>query len=203
VSRRLRRWLVPSAKAPLALAGFLALPVFFASLMAVSLAIERPKVFQWRDGTHLITRYHDPTPSNEAKIWLLTFIAPLLLVLVGVAASHLRRGGLYVVCVAAVVDAFALTIRLSRWETHHTARYPFGEDNFPDSSPSSLINRGQWEHEAGYTVHSLFGYTVGLSIAAVLIAVLVEVRRRRHPAGSPPTTAELQQTGGAPTTSGA
>jgi hypothetical protein len=202
--RQLKRWLVPERKAPLALAGFLSLPVFFASLMAVSLAIERPKVFQWHRAGRLITRYHDPTGSNEAKIWLFTLVAPLLLVLVGVAASHLRRAGIYVVCIAAVVDAYALTIRLGRWERHHTARYPFGEDNYPDSSTSSLVNRGQWEHEAASTVHSLVGYTLGLSIAAVLIAVLLEVRRRRrHPGGFTSVGTELQQTGGAPTTSGA
>lgn len=203
MSRQLKRWLVPPAKAPLALAGFLALPVFFASLMAVSVAIERPKVYEWRRAGRLIQRFHDPTAANEAKIWAFTLVAPLLLVLVGLAASHLRRTGLYVVCVAAVVDAFALTIRLGRWERHHTARFPFGEDNYPDSSTSSLIDRGQWEHEAGSTVHSLVGYTVGLALAAALIAAFVEFRRRRRrPGGFSTAGTELQQTGGAPTTSG-
>ena len=194
------RRLVPAAKAPLALAGFLALPIFFASLMAVSLAIEKPKTFEWTRRGHLIRVFHQPTASTETRIWLYSFVPPLLLVLVGGAASHLKRTGIYVVCVAAVADGLALFIRLGRWQAHHTARYPFGEDLYPDSSPSSLTNRGQWESEAAHTVHSLVGYTIGLAIAAVLITVTLEWRRRRHarililPGGS-----ELQQTGGAPT----
>jgi len=195
--------LLPATRAPLGLAGFLALPIFFASLMATSLALEKPKTYAWRraNGT-LIVRYHDPTASTEAKIWLFAFVAPLLLVLVGIVASRFRYG-IYVVCIAAIVDALALTIRLGRWERHHTARYPFGEDLYPDSSTSSLIDRGQWEHEAAGTVHSLVGYTIGLALAAAAIAVFVAWRRRRRPWTSLPGNAELQQTGGAPTTSGA
>jgi hypothetical protein len=197
--------LVPSTKAPLALSGFLALPVFFASLMAASLALERPKAIEWTHNGKLIQRFHDATSSTEAKIWLLSFVPPLLLVAVGFVAGHVPRG-LFVVCGAAILDAFALTIRLGRWEHHHTARFPFGEDNYPDSSTSSLISRGQWEHNASNTVHSLVGYTVGLALAAALIAILLEVRRRRgHRSAAlpPPIGSELQQTGGAATTSGA
>ena len=196
--------LLPSAKAPLALSAFLALPVFFASLMAVSLAIEKPRTVEWRDAGKLIQRFHDPTAAIEGKIWLFAFVPPLLLVLVGVLASHVRRIGMYVVCVAAIVDALALLIRLSRWETHHTTRYPFGEDLYPDSSTSSLVARGQWEHNAAGTVHSLVGYTVALSIAAAAIAVFLDWRRRREGGQATPTVgSELQQTGGAPTTSSA
>jgi hypothetical protein len=196
--------LIPSAKAPLALAGFLALPVFFASLMAVSLAIEKPRTVEWRSAGKLIQRFHDPTAAIEGKIWLLAFVPPLLLVLVGLIASHIRRVGVYVVCMAAVIDALALLIRLGRWEKHHTARYPFGEDLYPDSSTSSLTARGQWEHNAVDTVHSLVTYTVVLSILAVVIAAFLEWRRRREGAHATPTaSSELQQTGGAPTTSSA
>ena len=196
--------LLPSAKAPLALSAFLALPVFFASLMAVSLAIEKPRTVEWRSAGKLIQRFHDPTAATESKIWLFAFVPPLLLVLVGLAASHVRRAGIYIVCVAAVVDALALLIRLGRWEKHHTTRYPFGEDLYPDSSTSSLTARGQWEHNAVGTVHSLVTYTVVLSILAVLIATFLEWRRRREGAHATPTaSSELQQTGGAPTTSSA
>jgi len=195
------RLIVRTTRAPLALAGFLALPVFFASLMAVSLAIEKPKTYAWMRGGKLLQTYHDPTASNEVRIWLLAFVAPLLLVAVGVVACRLRFG-IYVVCVAAVVDALALTIRLGRWERHHTTRYPFGEDLYPDSSPSSLTNRGQWEHEAAHTVHSLVGYTIGLAIAAVVITAFLAWRRsRRRPWTELPAGSELQQTGTAPTTS--
>jgi hypothetical protein len=194
------RRLVPTAKAPLALAAFLALPIFFASLMAVSLAIEKPKAYEWMRHGRLMRVFHDPTAGTETRIWLYSFVPPLLLVIVGLAASHLKRTGIYVVCVAAVIDGLALFIRLGRWEHHHTARYPFGEDLYPDSSPSSLTNRGQWESEAAHTVHSLVGYAIGLAIVAVLITLALEWRRRRHartlilPAGS-----EMQQTGTAPT----
>jgi len=196
--------LVPAAKAPLALSGFLALPVFFASLMAASLAIEKPRAVEWTHNGKLIQRFFDPTASTEAKIWLLSFVPPLLLVAVGFAAGHIPRG-LYVVCGAAIVGALLLTVRLGRWEHHHTARYPFGEDNYPDSSTSSLTSRGQWEHNAVDTVHSLVGYTVALALAGALIAALLELRRRRGRRTPPIATigTELQQTGGAPTTSGA
>jgi hypothetical protein len=196
------RRLFPTAKAPLALAAFLSLPIFFASLMAVSLAIEKPRAVEWTRAGHLIRRLHDPTASIEVRIWLLAFVPPLLLVLVGLLASHVKRAGIYVVCVTAVVGAVLLTVRLGRWERHHTARYPFGEDNYPDSSTSSLTARGQWEHNAVNTVHSLVGYTIGLAVAAAAIAAYLEWRRRHHGERAPVGGSELQQTGGAPTTSG-
>ncbi|HEY0417741.1 MAG TPA: hypothetical protein VGC78_15275 [Gaiellaceae bacterium] len=172
--------------------------------MAASLALEKPRTVAWRHEGKLVQRFHDPTASTEAKIWLFALVSPLLLVAVGLLASHLRRTGMYVVCVAAIADALALTIRLGTWERHHTHRYPFGEDLYPDSSTSSLVARGQWEQNAAHTVHSLVGYTVGLSLAALAIAIFLEWRRRRAAPGTPPVGhSELQQTGGAPTTSGA
>jgi len=59
------------SKAPIGLAAFLALPVFFASLMAATLAIEKARVVEWsRPGGHLARTWHNPTGSTEAKIWL-------------------------------------------------------------------------------------------------------------------------------------
>jgi hypothetical protein len=189
--------LVPRHKAPLALAGFLALPLFFASLMAVSLAIEKAHAFEWTHDGRLVRVFHPPVASLEAKIWLLALVPPLLLVVAGWAASFLPHG-LYATCAAAIVDAVALTIRLGTWEHHHTQRFPFGEDLIPDSSTSSLTVRGQWEHEAAHTVHTLVGYTIGLAVVAALIAVTLAYRRgRRHPVV--PAGSELQQTGTAPT----
>ena len=49
----------------------------------------------------------NPTSATEVKIWLLALVAPLLLVVLGFAAGHLRYG-LFVVCGAAIVDALAL-----------------------------------------------------------------------------------------------
>lgn len=196
ISFALARYL-PSARAPLALAGFLALPLFFASLMAVSLAIEKAQVYAWTRHGHLIRVFHPPVASLEAKIWLLALVPPLLLVLVGWLSS-LAPGAIYITCAAAVVDALLLTMRLGTWERHHTSRFPFGEDLIPDSSTSSLTARGQWEHDAAHTVRSLVGYTVGLAIVAALIAAVLAFRRgRRHPVV--PVGSELQQTGTAPT----
>lgn len=189
----------PAGKAPLALAGFLSLPLFFAALMAASLAIEKPKAYEWQRHGRLFRTFHDATGANEAKIWALAIAVGLSLVAIGWLASYLRYG-LYVTCAAAIAEALALTVRLPRWERHHTARFPFGEDLYPDSSTSSLVARGQWEHNAAETVRSLVHYTVGLALVATAIVVFLAVRRNRG--GTIPTaSSELQQTGGAPTTS--
>jgi hypothetical protein len=85
--------LSPPTKAPLALAGFLAIPIFFASLMATSLAIEKPRVVEWsRPGGKIARIFHDPTASMEARIWLLALVAPLLVVLAGWIFSFVRYG---------------------------------------------------------------------------------------------------------------
>ena len=189
------RRLLPKRKAPLALAGFLAIPLFFAALMAASLAIEKPHVYEWRRGGRLLRTYHDAAGAVEAKIWVLALVVALGLVAVGWFASFWRYG-LYVTCVVAIAEALALTVRLGTWERHHTARFPNGEDLYPDNSTSSLVNRGQWEHEAADTVRSLVHYTVGLALVATAIVVLLAVRRNRGP-----RTVQLPppQTGGVPT----
>jgi hypothetical protein len=117
-------------------------------------------------------------------------------VLVGWLSSFFPYG-LYVTCLAAVVDGLLLTVRLGRWERHHTARFPFGEDLIPDGSTSSLTTRGQWEHQAADTVRSLVHYTIGLALAATVILVFLAVRGRRGTI--PAAGSELQQTGTAPT----
>ena len=189
---------MPRHKAPLALAAFLALPLFFASLMATSLAIEKPHAYEWMRGGKLIRTFHDPTSSNEAKIWLLSFAAPLLLVAIGWGASYLRVRHLRQLRRRDRRGARADHRGSARGKRHHTARFPFGEDNYPDSSTSSLVDRGQWEHQAADTVHSLVGYTVGLALAASLIAVLLAFRRHA-PAGADDRLG-AGATGGAPTT---
>jgi hypothetical protein len=197
------RRLVPRAKAPLGLAGFLAIPIFFASLMAVSLAIEKPRVVEWsRPGGRIARIFHDPSSSTEARIWLFALVAPLLLVAAGWLASFVPYG-FYLTCIAAVIDGFALTIRLHRWQVHHTARFPYGEDLLPDSTTSSSLAHGEWEKDAADTVRSLFHYTIGLAIAAALIALFLAYRRRHGRVAAPLAAgSELQQTGGAPTTTG-
>jgi hypothetical protein len=199
------RRLVPQTKAPLGLAGFLAIPIFFASLMAVSLAIEKPRVVEWsRPGGRIARIFHEPASSTEARIWLFAFVAPLLLVAAGWIASFIPYG-FYLTCIAAIIDGFALTIRLHRWQVHHTARFPYGEDLLPDSTTSSSLARGEWEKDAADTVRSLFHYTIGLAIAAALIALFLAYRRRKGRDRAPVALGaggELQQTGGAPTATG-
>ena len=172
------RRLVPASKAALGLAGFLALPIFFASLMAVTLAIEKAHVVEWKHGNGIARVFHQPSDSNEAKIWLLALVPPLLLVLAAWIAAHFPYA-IYVTCVAACADALALTIRLHRWQVHHTARFPYGEDLLADQTTSSSLARGEWEQDAANTVRSLVHYTIGLSIAAVAIVLFLTYRRRR------------------------
>ena len=185
------------SRAPLGLGGFLALPVFFGALMAASLAVEKPRVVEWsRPHGHLARIFHDPTASNEARIWLLALVPPLLLVLAGWFASYLPFG-IYLTCAAAIIDAVALTLRLHRWEVHHTARFPYGEDLLADQTNSSSLLKGEWEHDAAQTVRSFEHYTIGLAVAAALISLFLTYRRRRAPVLGVPSA--LQQTGGAPT----
>ena len=72
-----------------------------------------------------------------------------------------------------------MTIRLHRWEVHHTARFAYGEDLLADQTTSSSLQRGEWEHDAAETVRSLVHYTIGLSIVAAGIALYLTYRRRR------------------------
>jgi hypothetical protein len=172
------RRLIPSSKAALGLAGFLALPIFFASLMAASLAIEKARVVEWKHGAGIARIWHNPTAATEAKIWLLALVPPLLLVAFSWLAAHFPYA-IYATCVAACVEALALTVRLHRWEVHHTARFAYGEDLLADQTTSSSLQRGEWEKDAADTVRSLVHYTIGLAIGAAAIALFLTYRRRR------------------------
>jgi hypothetical protein len=178
-------------RAPVAVAALLSIPLVFAALLAVSLAIERPHRFQWRSAKgRLIEIDHPPTSAVEAKIWALALVVPAALLGVGLAASLWRRGGIYVSCAAGLVVALLLPIRLDRWTEHHTGRFPFGMDLYPDSSISSTLARGEWEGNARQTVLSLTHWTIGLALAVAAVAAFVELRRRRLgrrvPVGPPP-----------------
>ncbi len=192
------------SRAPLALAAFLAVPIFFCSLMTVSLAIEKAHVFEWQRYDRLFRTMHAPTGSMEAKIWLLSLVPPLLLVLWGAIASRLPYG-IYVAATGAIVESLAVTHRLDLWERHHTARFPFGADLIPDSSNSSSLERGQWEANAKETALSLGHWTIALALASMLIAVTLELRRRRRGTdeAAPVETADaVLETGGAPQLTG-
>ena len=95
------------SRSPLAIASFVAIPLFFSSLMASTLAQEKPRLVQWRNGSGLHTVYHDPTTSTEARIWLWALLPPALLIIAGWFATRLPHG-FYIACLAAIVDAMAV-----------------------------------------------------------------------------------------------
>jgi hypothetical protein len=169
------RRLIPASKAALGLGAFLAIPVFFASLMVSSLAVEKPSIVVSRHGHRT---FHDPSAATEAKIWALAFIPPLLLIAFSLLAAHFPYS-IYVTCAGACVIALVLTIPLHRWEVRHTARFIYGEDLIADNTTSSSIEHGQWEREAAATARSLVHYTIGLALAAVILTLFLTVRRRR------------------------
>ena len=186
------RRLLPRRKAPLGLAGFLAVPLFFSTLMCVTLAIDKPHRYEWRRAGRLVHIDHPTVASLEAKIWLLSLVPSLGLVAIGFGAAHWRRG-VYVVALAAVLIPIATTHRLDRWERHHAARYPVGADLISPSSTSDTLLQGQWEASAKETALQLAHTTLALALAAAAIAAALEVRRRRRPVSivvGPPTEAE-------------
>lgn len=184
----MRRPRLPTV-APLAVSALLSFPLFFAALLAVSLAIERPHRFQWRSAEgRLIEIDHPPLGSTEAKIWALALVVPAALLAVGLAASFWRRGGIYVACAAGLAGALLLPLRLDRWTEHHSRRFPFGMDLYPDTSISSTLARGEWEGHARETILSLTHWEIGLALAVAAVAALVELRRRR--AGPRPVLTE-------------
>ena len=166
-----------ATRAPLALGGFFAVPLFFASLMAFSLAMEKTH----RAGGSL----QGTTSSLEGKIWAVSLIPAIVVVAVG-AIAMLSRYGVFASCIAAIVVAFVVTSRLDEWAHRHARRFPLGEDLIPGNDPSNHLDRGQWEKEAKDTALSLAHWTVALAVAAALIALALEVRRRRKPAHAAP-----------------
>lgn len=165
------------SRAPLAIAAFIAIPLFFSSLMSASLAVEKPRVVQWRDGAVLHSRFHDPSTSNELRIWLWALLPPLLLVLVGWAATLLPFG-FYVACVAAILDAMAVVHDTKTWAAHHRARFPQGVDLIPTNSISNRYDPGEWEGQARQTALSLEHWTIGIAVAAIAAVALLALRRR-------------------------
>lgn len=176
-------------RAPLGLAAFLAVPLFLSSLMASSLAIEKPRVVHGHE--------FPPTSATEVRIWLLAFIPPLILLLVGVLAIGLGRHGLYVSAAAAIVLVLVVTHNLDKWVVRHTLRFPLGVDLIGANSPAgNKLDPGQWEQSARDTSLSLGRWTIGLAVAAILITAVFEFRRVRRAAATyaPPPPPEVADT---------
>ena len=167
-------------RGPLAIAAFLAIPLFFSSLMASTLAQEKPHKVEW-NGCHsgTCTTWHDPTTANELRIWLFALLPPVVLVLVGWLAMRVAFG-FYVSCVASIVIAMAVVHKTATWESHHTARFPNGVDLIPGSNAASnLWDPGQWEKEARDTALSLQHWTIAVALAAMTVMTFLWVRRRQ------------------------
>ena len=158
-------------KAPIAVAGLIAVPIYFAALMASSLAVDRP---------HVVGRHESPgTGGTEAKIWLAALIAPAIVTAAGFVGLVLKRHGIYLAAAAGIVVCVLLPGLSHNWIGRHERRFSLGVDFIPDGSPSNLSSRGEWEHAAQATVTSICHWTLGLAIGAIVIGALVEVRRRR------------------------
>lgn len=166
------------SRSPLAIASFIAIPLFFSSLMASALAQEKPRLVQWRSGGHLKTTYHDPTTSTEARIWLWALLPPALLIVVGWLATRLPHG-FYIACLAAVVDAMAVAHKVDIWQKHHTARFPNGVDLIAANNPASnKFDPGQWERMAHETALSLEHWTIALALIAIAVTAGLTLKRR-------------------------
>jgi hypothetical protein len=185
-------------RAPLAVAGILATPLFFTALMAMSLAVEKPAVVGHvlRHG-RMVAKLGDPVGSTERTIWLLAILPPVALLLVGALAMLLGRLGVVASALAAVAATVVLLVPLHTWTARHTTRYPVGIDLVPRSAASDDIYlRGEWEGRAQTTARQLGAATIVIAGLAVVVLGLLEVRRRRGLTGMmippPPAVAEGQ-----------
>jgi hypothetical protein len=187
----------PVTKAPLAVAGILATPLFFVGLMAMSLAVEKPSVRHTGKLHKAVPG--DPAGTTEAKIWLLALVFPLVLVLIGTASMSLRRTGVVVAALGAIALTIALLVPLGGWARGHTNRYPIGVDLIPPSLGSQDIYlRGEWEANAKRTAEQLGVATMSIAGVAIVVAGFLELRRRRGLVGPVPPPPPLSATGGVP-----
>ena len=175
------RWLFRGSKAPLALAGLLSVTLYFAALMASSLAVDEPRVIRRLRHGKVVLHYEQSANATEAKIWLLALVPVGILLAVGVLAMLWRSGGIYVVSGAAIAISLLLPRDLDTWTARHTRRFPLGVDLINDADPSNLSSRGEWEQNARDTVISLAHWTIGIAIAAAAIVAGLALLRRLRP----------------------
>jgi hypothetical protein len=162
-----------ASKAPLAVAGILAAPLFFTALMAFSLKLDKPSNVHGKLG--------DPTTGTIWTIYLVTFALVGALLLVGVLSMLLRsRLAIIVPAGAGIVMTIVLLIPLGTWVSEHTDRYPLGIDNVRQRSAQDIWLRGEWEHNAQTTAHQLGLVTIGIGVAAILISLALKWRGRRN-----------------------
>ena len=163
-------WSTLETRAPLAVGALIAVPLYFAALMASSLALDRP---------HVIGKHEGPsTTPTELKVYLAALIVPGIVLLAGIAGLFLKRQGVYLPAVAGIVCCLVLPGISNGWLLRHERRFPLGMDFLKDSDPSNLSSRGEWEHAAQATVTSITHWTLGLAIGAIVVTILLEIRRR-------------------------
>jgi hypothetical protein len=191
-----------ATKAPVAVAGILAMPLFFVALMAMSLAVEKPSVGHALKRGKSVTVFGDPTGTTEAKIWLLAAAPALALVLLGLASMLLGRAGVVVTSLGAIALSVALLVPLGGWANGHANRYPIGADLIPPSPTGSqdIYLRGEWEANAKRTAEQLGIATMSIAGVAIVVFGLLEFRRRRGLERPVPPPPPLTATGGVPPT---
>jgi hypothetical protein len=177
----IRRAFRRGSKAPLGLAALLSITLFFAGLMASSLAVDKPRVIHRLRHGRVVVHYEQSSNATEARIWLLALIPVAILLAVAIFATLWRRGGLYVVSGAAIAISLLLPHRLDAWTARHTRRFQLGVDLISDKDPSNLASRGEWEQNARDTVISLTHWTIGIAIGAVVIVAGIVLLRRLRP----------------------
>ena len=177
---RLLHRLHSASRAPLAVAGILATPLFVVALMAMSLAEEKPGVRHTLRHGKPVQVLGDPTGSTEARIWLLAALPAVVLVLLGTGSMLLGRTGVVVSSLGAIVLTAVYLVPLDGWSAGHTRRYPIGVDLIPPSAGSQDIYlRGEWEGTARTTAYELGAATIVIAMLAIAVLALLEVRRRR------------------------
>jgi hypothetical protein len=189
-----------ASKAPLAIAGILAVPLFFVGLMAFSLKLDKPSHQTTASGKIALG---DPTKGTLGTIYLVALAVAAGLVVVGLLAMLLRsRLAAVIPAVAAIVAAILLVLPLGTWATGHTNRYPLGADNIRQTDPSDIYLRGEWEQNAKTTARQIAFATIGIAVAAIVILAALEYRRRRgrEPIPVEPLPIELKTGGAAPFT---
>jgi hypothetical protein len=178
------------SKVPLAVGGILSMPLFFAALMAMSLAVEKPTVHHLLKNGKAVVELGDPSGGNEAAVWLLAFATGSFVLVVGAAAIFAGRAGVPVAALAAIAAAVVIVVPLGGWADRHTDRYPVGVDLIPSSAGSEDIYlRGEWEDAARTTANQLGLVTVSMGGFAIALFLALELRRRRRgtaPAPPPP-----------------
>ena len=143
-------------KGPLAVAALLGAPLFFCSLMAASLAIDRPRIVTWTWNGKTNVRFHNTAASVEARIWLWSLVPLAILLGIGLLASLWRFGG-FVSCGAAIARSLAVTHRVNEWANEIQAgsyalmdsqygqhQFGFRQALFIEASVISVNEPGGW-----------------------------------------------------------